>query len=159
MRGFLVLSLLLGALGGLGAFTMLYAKAFSFLSSDPAVVCTNCHIMQPQFQAWQKASHHGVADCFDCHLPQAFFRKYTIKALNGIHDAIAFTAQNFAEPIRLKAPHNVRVLQENCLRCHEQLVHQMLGASGGSQQPQCVHCHVTVGHGETMGLGGPEDSS
>ena len=64
---------------GVGGYTFLYAEGFSYMSDDPAV-CVNCHIMQPQYDSWQKASHHTVATCVDCHLPHDFFRKYLAKA-------------------------------------------------------------------------------
>jgi hypothetical protein len=30
-------------------------------------VCVNRHIMQPQYDSWQKASHHSITTCIDCH--------------------------------------------------------------------------------------------
>jgi cytochrome c nitrite reductase small subunit len=54
-------------------------------------------------------------------------------------------------------PKNARILQENCLACHEDLVHELVGGViGEPAEVQCVHCHAGVGHGETTGLGGPE---
>jgi len=47
--------------------------------------------------------------------------------------------------------------EENCLACHEDLVHELVvGVNGPAEEVRCVHCHVDVGHGETTGLGGPE---
>ncbi|MEE3041917.1 MAG: NapC/NirT family cytochrome c [Candidatus Latescibacterota bacterium] len=69
-------------MAGLGIFTLQYAEGLSYFSTDPRA-CTNCDIMQPQFDSWQKASHHGVASCVDCHLPQSFVAKYMGKAENG----------------------------------------------------------------------------
>ena len=150
-----LLAVLLGALIGLGGYTFLYAEGFSYLSDDPET-CINCHIMQPQYDSWQKSSHHAVAACVDCHLPHGFVGKYVAKAENGWHHSKAFTLQNFHEPIMITAP-NARILQDNCLACHEDLVHELVvGVNGTSEDVKCVHCHVTVGHGETVGLGGPE---
>jgi cytochrome c nitrite reductase small subunit len=150
-----ILSILIGVLLGVGGYTFLYAEGFSYMSDDPEV-CINCHIMQPQYDSWQKASHHAVAVCVDCHLPHDFFGKYIAKAENGWHHSKGFTLQNFHEPIMIKTP-NARILQENCLACHEDLVHELvIGVNGSADEVQCVHCHVTVGHGETTGLGGPE---
>ena len=150
-----LLSVLVGVLLGVGGYTFLYAEGFSYMSDDPEV-CINCHIMQPQYDSWLKASHSAVAVCVDCHLPHDFFGKYIAKAENGWHHSKGFTLQNFDEPIMIKAP-NARILQENCLACHEDLVHELVsGVNGSPDEVQCVHCHVTVGHGETTGLGGPE---
>ena len=41
----------LGVLLGLGARTVDYAGGLSYLSPDPKA-CANCHIMQPQYDAW-----------------------------------------------------------------------------------------------------------
>ena len=144
-----------GVLLGVGGFTFLYAEGFSYMSDDPKV-CVNCHIMQPQYDSWQKASHHAVAVCVDCHLPHDFFGKYLAKADNGWHHSKGFTLQNFHEPIMIKEP-NARILQDNCLACHGDLVHELVvGVNGQAEEVHCVHCHIGVGHGETTGLGGPE---
>ena len=159
-RLLIVLAVLSGLLLGLGGFTLHEAKALSYLSNDPKV-CVNCHIMQPQFLAWQKSSHHAVASCGDCHLPHDFIGKWLTKALNGYHHSKGFTLQDFHEPIMIKA-RNARVLQANCLRCHGDLVRDLVAtrdASRPDDELQCVHCHVSVGHGDTAGLGGPERSA
>ena len=145
-----------GVLFGVGGYTFLYAEGFSYMSDDPEV-CVNCHIMQPQYDSWQKASHHAVAVCVDCHLPHDFFGKYLAKAENGWHHSVAFTLQNFDEPIMIRDS-NYRILEENCVACHAGLAHELLiGINGPAEEVQCVHCHVGVGHGETTGLGGPEE--
>jgi len=151
----LLLGTLAGVLLGVGAYTFQYAEGFSYLSSDPAA-CANCHIMQSQFESWQKSSHHAVAKCVDCHLPHDFIGKYIAKAENGYHHSRGFTFQDFHEPIMIK-PKNAGILQDNCLACHGDLVHDLVGGvNGGPGEVQCVHCHAGVGHGETAGLGGPE---
>ncbi|MDJ0762956.1 MAG: cytochrome c nitrite reductase small subunit [Myxococcota bacterium] len=142
----------LGVMVGIGAIAIDYGEAVSYLSTDPAA-CANCHIMLPQYDAWQKASHHAVATCADCHLPASFPEKYIAKSENGWNHSKAFTLQNFSEPIIIR-PVNADVLQTNCLRCHADIVHQQsIGYTEGA--PRCVHCHVAVGHGEPVGLGGP----
>ena len=154
-RPVVILAILVGALLGIGGYTFLYAEGLSYMSDDPEV-CINCHIMQPQYDSWQKSSHHTVAVCVDCHLPHNFLGKYVAKAENGWHHSKAFTLQNFHEPIMIK-PANARILQDSCLTCHEDLVHELaVGVNGSAEDVRCVHCHVTVGHGETAGLGGPE---
>src|SRR5687768_12641931 len=88
-RRALVLAAVLGMMLGLGAFTFRYAEGLSYFSTEPAA-CANCHIMRPQYDGWQKASHHGTATCVDCHLPQGFFDKYLAKASNGWHHSKGF---------------------------------------------------------------------
>jgi cytochrome c nitrite reductase small subunit len=151
-RGISVLAVLIGLLLGIGGFTFLYAEGLSYMSDDPKV-CVNCHIMQPQYDSWQKASHHTVATCVDCHLPHGFIGKYLAKGENGYHHSVAFTLQNFHEPIMIKEK-NSRILQASCLHCHGDLVHEQVArAVDGSGEVRCVHCHRSVGHGETTGLG------
>jgi cytochrome c nitrite reductase small subunit len=148
-----ILAMLIGAAAGLGGYTLVYAEALSYMSSEPKV-CANCHIMQTQYDSWQKSSHHHVAVCNDCHLPRDFIGKYVTKALNGFNHAKAYTLQNFAEPIAIK-PFNSAIVQENCLACHRALVQDAVMARGPAEEASCVHCHQTAGHGERVGLGGP----
>jgi cytochrome c nitrite reductase small subunit len=148
----LALALAAGVLLGLAGFTFRYAEGLSYFSTDPKA-CANCHIMQRQYDGWQKASHHGAATCVDCHLPHSFFAKYLAKASNGWHHSKGFTLQDFEEPIRIK-PGNSAILQDNCLRCHEPMVHELVaGARTDRDAVECVHCHASVGHGERAGLG------
>jgi cytochrome c nitrite reductase small subunit len=147
-----------GLLAGLGFFTFNYAEGLSYLSSDPQA-CVNCHIMRPQFDSWQKGSHHSAAKCVDCHLPHDFIGKYLAKSNNGYHHSKGFTLQDFHEPVMIK-PGNSRILQDNCLRCHEGMVHDLVaGATTDLQSVECVHCHRSAGHGETAGLGGRRDAA
>jgi cytochrome c nitrite reductase small subunit len=153
-RILVALAVATGVLIGLGGFTFHYAEGLSYFSTDPAA-CANCHIMRRQYDGWQKASHHGVATCVDCHLPHRFFSKYLAKASNGWHHSKGFTLQDFEEPIRIK-PQNGAILQDNCLRCHEPMVHELVtGARTDRDAVECVHCHASVGHGDRAGLGGP----
>ena len=158
--GPILLSVALGALTGIGSYTLRYAEGLSYLKTDPKA-CVNCHIMRPQYDGWSKSSHHAVAVCVDCHLPQAFFSKYVVKTENGWRHGKLFTTQNFREPIVIQ-PAGSKILQDNCVRCHEGLVHAMVGAAAAENaaanpagEARCVHCHWTVGHGERAGLGGP----
>lgn len=140
---------MLGASGvclGVGGYTFYYAQGASYLSNDPRA-CVNCHIMQEQYDGWQKSSHHGVATCNDCHVPQDLAGKYLAKALNGYHHSRAFTLQDFHEPIRIKEG-NAAILQENCVRCHASLVHELIADRGAhGERRSCVACHRSVGHG------------
>lgn len=155
----LTLAVGLGLIGGLGGYTFRYAEGFSYLSTDPKA-CVNCHIMQPEYDAWQKASHHTAAVCVDCHLPHTFFRKYYTKAENGYRHGKLFTTQTFREPIEVGEAGR-HILQDNCLRCHGDLVDSITAMERDSHDGSlpCVKCHSTVGHGPRAGLGGPEKSA
>jgi cytochrome c nitrite reductase small subunit len=124
----------------------------SYLSNDPAA-CVNCHIMNDQYAGWTKSSHHAVATCNDCHLTHSLPMYYIDKSLNGWNHSKAFTLENFHEPILINE-RNSRILQGNCLRCHEPLVHEIVsGNRTDISSVKCVSCHRQVGHGPT-GAGG-----
>lgn len=151
-----LLAIVIGSLAGLGGYTFKYGEGLSYFSKDPAA-CVNCHIMQPQYDSWQKASHHAVATCVDCHLPHDFIGKYIAKADNGYRHSKGFTFQDFPEPIFIK-DRAAKILQKNCISCHTDLVHGLIaGAESEADEMQCVHCHRSAGHGETIGLGKYEE--
>ena len=137
-----------GAVLGLSLYTFNYAEGLSYFSPDPKA-CVHCHIMRDEYDSWQKASHHAVARCVDCHLPHDTIPKYLAKADNGYHHSKGFTLQDFHEPIMIK-PGNASILQQNCLACHEDMVHNLVaGATTDRDAITCVHCHASVGHGPT----------
>ena len=143
-------AILIGVAIGLGGYTFVYAKGYSYLSSNPAV-CANCHIMDEHYAAWTKSSHHAVAGCNDCHTPHDPIRKYYVKAKNGFWHSFYFTTGNFPYPIRITEP-NEHVVQEACRYCHERITETIdhgipsEGASGTTEPLDCTHCHRHVGH-------------
>ncbi len=156
-KRWLILAILLGLLAGVGGYTFVYAEGLSYMSNEPEV-CNNCHIMNDQYDSWRKGPHHAVATCNDCHVPPQFPQKYIAKASNGYHHSMGFTFQParpddqgarpfFNEPIMIK-PGNSQILQDNCLRCHGDFVHELVrGSTWGQDAVRCVHCHKNVGHG------------
>ncbi len=121
----LLLAVLVAVPAGVGAFTFVYAKGFSYLSSDPRA-CVNCHIMNEQYEAWLKSGHRHTATCVECHLPHEGLAKWVAKAEHGFRHSAAFTLQNFKEPIEITA-RDRRLVQENCVRCHAAFVDHVLG--------------------------------
>ncbi|EFO81443.1 cytochrome c nitrate reductase, small subunit [Oscillochloris trichoides DG-6] len=137
---------LLGLFIGVGSFTFWYAQGASYLSDDPAA-CVNCHVMRPQFAAWQSSSHHAVATCNSCHVPHDLIGKYYTKAENGYHHSYAFTFQTFPETIRMREASRQIVLA-NCVACHAALMDGIAAhQSDPQQQIDCLRCHAGVGHG------------
>lgn len=136
-----------GGFVGAGGFTFHYGEGWSYFSKAPET-CVNCHIMQPHYDTWLKSSHHASATCVDCHLPAEFPHSIVSKADNGFFHSWAFTFEDFHEPIQIK-PRNLRILENNCIRCHESLVAQMQAYSalvGQTERVSCMHCHSDVGH-------------
>jgi cytochrome c nitrite reductase small subunit len=138
---------LAGVAAGLGLYTFVYAKGYSYVTNDPAA-CANCHVMNDQYDGWLKASHCLVAVCNDCHVPRDPIGKYKTKAENGLWHSYYFTTQSFAEPIRATAKSRA-IAEANCRRCHDPVVQAMgTPAHAGSEDISCIRCHGSVGHVE-----------
>ena len=133
---------------GAGLHTFHYARGTSYLSDDPEA-CANCHVMRDHLAAWVKGPHHGHATCNDCHVPQMIVSKYMAKAQHGVRHSVAFTLQNFHEPIRSK-PSSLAELQQNCLRCHGDMVGGIRqGHTYAGEDVSCLRCHANIGHDPT----------
>jgi cytochrome c nitrite reductase small subunit len=130
---------------GVGAFTFVYAKGFSYLSPDPRA-CVNCHVMNEQYDGWEKSGHRHTATCVECHLPHAGLAKWWAKADHGFRHSAAFTLQNWKEPIEI-TPKDRELVQENCVRCHTALVHALVETGSDRGGIDCLHCHASAGHG------------
>jgi cytochrome c nitrite reductase small subunit len=138
-----LLGFLLGIPAGIGAFTFVYAKGLSYMSTN-SKACANCHIMNEQYDAWLKSGHRHTATCVECHLPHQGLAKWMAKVNHGFRHSAAFTLQNFKEPIEI-TPHDRELVQVNCRRCHEALVHPVSESPRGAQL-DCLHCHAGAGH-------------
>ncbi|MBN2135900.1 MAG: cytochrome c nitrite reductase small subunit [Acidobacteria bacterium] len=139
------ISLFIGLIAGIGFYTFIYAKGFSYLSDDPSS-CANCHVMNEQYDAWIKSSHHAVAVCNDCHTPEGFIPKYTVKGLNGFNHSWAFTTGWYEDPIQIKDM-NRQVTENACRKCHEDFTIMVDRYSTKTNNAvQCLDCHSSVGH-------------
>ena len=74
-----LLSVLVGAMAGVGFYTFVYAHGYAYMSNDPNA-SANCHIMREHLESWQKSSHNARAVCNDCHTPHALLPKFLTKA-------------------------------------------------------------------------------
>lgn len=140
----IILGITIGAAIGVGSYTFIYAKGYSYLLDD-AAACANCHIMNDQFYSWVKSSHRNAATCNDCHTPDGFFGKYLTKATNGFWHSYAFTTGDFHEPIQIKQ-RNRDIAQLSCRKCHENIVEAIDGPHRAIEPLSCVPCHESVGH-------------
>ncbi|HXS09609.1 MAG TPA: cytochrome c nitrite reductase small subunit [Candidatus Krumholzibacteria bacterium] len=139
----IIVALLIGLIGGIGGYTFIYARGYSYIFNDPAE-CVNCHIMNKEFDAWAKSSHKAVAVCNDCHAPHhAPVEKLFVKARNGFNHSLKFTTGKFHEPIQI-TEHNRRVTERACRYCHQDIVNQI---DHSQKEPlSCIRCHSNVGH-------------
>jgi cytochrome c nitrite reductase small subunit len=140
------LGISIGIAAGVGTYTFVYAKGYSYLTNDPKA-CANCHVMENHFAAWTKSSHHAVAVCNDCHAPKNFVGKWMTKGINGWNHSLAFTTQRFHEPIEITSM-NIKVTENACRRCHESIVRMIDPPHAGGSKMSCIRCHSTVGHME-----------
>ena len=138
------LAVFAGIAVGVGGYTFLYARGYSYLTNDPSA-CANCHVMNAQYAGWQASSHNAVATCNDCHTPHSSLAaKYYVKAENGFRHSLAFTTGRFHEPIAI-TPADRRVAEEACRYCHEPMV-GAIDAHGRGEPLACTRCHPDVGH-------------
>lgn len=104
--------------GGL-AFIMLsaFGSYETYHYSESTQFCGQvCHsAMNPEFVAYQRGAHARV-DCVQCHVGEG--AEYYVKAkLNGTHQLIAFTLNNYNRPIATPVK-NLRPAQDTCEKCH-----------------------------------------
>jgi cytochrome c nitrite reductase small subunit len=122
MRKVLILAAaLVGVLVGIGGYTFVYAKGYSYLTNDP-VACANCHVMRDHFSAWTKAR-------------------------NGFWHSFYFTTGRYPDPLRITF-RNHEVTERACRKCHTELTAAIDPAHvenvrGGLT---CTRCHNDVGH-------------
>jgi cytochrome c nitrite reductase small subunit len=142
----MVASILVGVTAGLGAYTFVYAKGYSYLTNDPAA-CANCHVMGDHYRAWTRSSHQSVAVCNDCHTPPRLVPKYVTKARNGFWHSFYFTTGNYPDPLRI-TPRNHQVTESACRNCHAELTASIDAAHGTTSRSvlTCTACHQDVGH-------------
>ena len=144
----LAAAVLVGTAVGLGAFTFVYAKGYSYLTNDPAA-CANCHVMSEHYAAWNKSSHRAVAGCNDCHTPHDPVGKYSVKAQNGFWHSFYFTTGTYPYPLRI-TPKNREVTEHACRYCHAQVTegieHGTVRFETEKDPLLCTRCHVNVGH-------------
>jgi len=145
-RAIILAAVFVGLFLGIGAYTFVYAKGYSYLTNDPRA-CANCHVMQDHFDAWTRASHRSVAVCNDCHTPPGLVPKYLTKAQNGFWHSFYFTTGRYPDPLRI-TPRNHDVTERACRTCHNELAlaidpsHAATGRGG----LECSSCHNDVGH-------------
>lgn len=147
----------IGIFTGLGAFAFYASNAPSYLSDEPET-CINCHVMFPQYASWKHSSHANVATCNDCHVPQDnFFRKYYFKGADGLRHATIFTMRWEPQVIQIKQA-GINVVQENCIRCHSDLVSMvaLTEVTGENHNEgkghRCWDCHRETPHGTVNSL-------
>jgi cytochrome c nitrite reductase small subunit len=150
--------IVLGMFSGLIVFAIYISNAGSYLSDNPKV-CVNCHIMSPQYTTWSHSSHKSITNCNDCHVPHNnILNKYYFKAKDGLRHATIFTLRKEPQVIFIREA-GIRVVQQNCLRCHEHAMDLIITKNHGTtinklytQERLCWDCHRDVPHGTVNSL-------
>ena len=134
---------LLGVVASLLVYMLFLTQAWVYFSNDP-YACTNCHVMEESVSSWLASSHHATALCYDCHAPRSAGARQISRATNGIRHGWVFTF-GAGEVAHLLREESSRIVEKNCIRCHEGLFGGPGAerASGGT----CTRCHRAVGHG------------
>ena len=142
----IAIGVLLGVAAGIGSYTFVYAKGYSYLTNDPAA-CANCHVMRDYYAGWMKGPHRKAAACNDCHAPHNFIGKYRTKASNGFWHSFYFTSGRYPDHLEIK-PRNLRITDEACLHCHSEITQAIIASPAHGEQGRtaCVRCHADVGH-------------
>jgi cytochrome c nitrite reductase small subunit len=101
---------------------------------------------------------HEVASCNDCHVPHDNpARHYAFKASDGARHAFMFTFRLEPQVIRIHSA-GQRVVQENCVRCHDGILHAttLMDVRGDDVRAveglRCWACHRDTPHGQVRGL-------
>lgn len=149
--------ILLGVICGLGVFLFYVSKAHSYLSDSPQT-CVNCHIMAPQYATWSHSSHRICTNCNDCHVPHNnIVNKFYFKAKDGMRHSAIFTLRT-EPPVIFILSAGQKVVQKNCLRCHENLMtdYKLMAYNKETQkfrnERQCLECHRETPHGRVNGI-------
>ena len=152
-----------GIFTGLLVYVFYISNAPSYLSDRPET-CVNCHIMAPQFATWSHSAHREFANCNDCHVPHNnLLNKMYFKAMDGLRHATIFTLRREPQVIFIKDA-GKKVVQQNCVRCHEYLIkdYKLLSVTDQfysfREGRSCIECHIETPHGRVTGLSSAPDA-
>ena len=140
---------LLGGFCGMGLLLAHVSRVTSYMVDSPDA-CMNCHVMTDAYVSHRHSSHGRDVTCNDCHVPHtSLIREYAFKAQDGLRHACVFTLRAEPQVMKLSA-WAVPVVQENCIRCHEERVSEVSRYQSGDQR--CWDCHRDVVHGRVQSL-------
>ncbi|HHX49839.1 MAG TPA: cytochrome c nitrite reductase small subunit [Clostridia bacterium] len=130
--GFLVALLLVAIIGTQGVHSA---------TKDPSF-CVSCHVMEPVYGTWSHSSHREIVDCNGCHTDQTnYLTKTYSKVTAGMQHLYHNNFGEIPQPIRI-AKSNTQMVQENCLRCHQDIVRNLRMDPGR----RCFDCHRYTPH-------------
>jgi len=142
----IVAAAFVGCAIGAGVFGFGYSEMTSYLGTAPET-CTNCHVMQDNYDAWSRGPHANVATCDDCHLPHNnVINKYKVQIEDGVLHSYKFTTGNYPTNIVIRQS-SLDVVNAACLDCHDVMTSQIRAGMGTTGDTiTCTRCHSNIGH-------------
>lgn len=134
---------ILAGLGLLGFGMMLMVK-IPALGLSEARFCGQCHAMDEQVNAYLHSPHANVANCGDCHDPHALVTGSMFAAYTGTRDVYRVVTNTTPAVIRTTSL-SKKVLQENCIRCHGEIMGD-IGDTSENSGTNCFECHQSIAH-------------
>ncbi|NLC38426.1 MAG: cytochrome c nitrite reductase small subunit [Clostridia bacterium] len=132
---------LISLFGALFFMAIIGSQGVHIATKDPSF-CVSCHVMEPVYGTWSHSSHREIVDCNGCHTDQSnYFTKTYSKVIAGIQHLYHNNFGEIPEPIRL-AQSNTQMVQENCLRCHHDIVRNLRMDA----DRRCFDCHRYTPH-------------
>jgi cytochrome c nitrite reductase small subunit len=129
------------AAAGLAMMLMVKIPAFGLAEAQ---FCGRCHVMEEQVSTYLHSPHANAANCGDCHDPHGLVTGSAFAAYTGTRDVYRVVTNTIPPEIRTTNLSKI-VIQNNCLRCHGDIMSDIGNTShnGGSY---CFHCHHEIVH-------------
>jgi len=138
--------LLAGALALAVALFLAVGPPQLLAKSETPDFCASCHLHESHYEAWFHQGAHRRKACVDCHLPNdSLPEHYVWKSIDGMKDLMLFHSGRVPDDIRI-TEHGRKVVQQNCIRCHEQTVEMI------NQERSCTDCHRRLVHKRSGGI-------
>lgn len=108
--------------------------------------CARCHVMEPQYQAWQQSQHDFMDTCNECHLPNdGFIEHWFWDGVVGVRDVVKWNLNLVPEHIEARE-RSKDWIQENCRRCHGEIMTDV----HPPDDRWCWECHRESYHDITL---------
>ncbi len=125
-------------------FAMMLTVKIPALGLAEASFCGRCHAMDFQVSTYLHSPHANAANCGDCHDPHGLVTGSLFAAYTGARDVYRVVTDTTPKEIRA-TDLSKKVLQNNCLRCHGDIMGD-IGDTSHNSGSFCFHCHHEIVH-------------